>query len=343
MDTTQPPSTSHFSFTRFSEKIRDSTKRKHSHSHTHTANPSIDISTSTSNPATTKPTHKVSNSQSQSHSQHIHIYNKSSLSIPDPDALSLLSNSSDPNTTTQHLDPPRDRRRSSVANYTSHIRSLFTPSPSHSHSSRSHPPPPTLLTLPTELLNKILSFLPFYTLLHARSISVLFARLIPGSCPLLAEQLYLRPSRSLQIYAMVPATFELDMDVSTRSIEDGVQPPGVRISKGVRRDVTLTRKTMGLIRMSEEIVFHPVVVEFNSWIGKVWFRDSAVRGVGWGGVRESWRDMLVSMPPLREMRIRHARTRAVISLITVGEEEGEGITLGMVFDALGVWAVGKES
>ncbi|KAF2856411.1 hypothetical protein T440DRAFT_108212 [Plenodomus tracheiphilus IPT5] len=351
MDTTQPPSQSHFSFSRFSEKIRDSTKRRQPQSQHQNTN--------TNNETNTKHHHNYS--YSYSHTQPPldkgHTSNKQSLTLPSSDPFAFHSNTTTATTTTDPIDPTRDRRRSSVANYTSHIRSLFTPSP--------HPPFPTpqkttLLSLPTELVSKILSHLPFYTLLHARAISPTFTSLIPGSDPLLAEKLYLRPSRSLQVYELVPATFDFDMDITSHSVEDGEQPAGVRFSKGVRRQISMGRRTMGLIRMSEEIVFHPVILDFNTFITKPGFCAAGPpagqrrggeegKGVGTGthsvlGVErdraQSWRNMLVSMPPLREIRIRHARTRAVIKLIRVGDE-GEGITLGMVFDALGEWSAGS--
>ena len=81
---------------------------------------------------------------------------------------------------------------------------------------------------------------------------------------------------------------------------------------------------------------------------------AAGRRVGGGGgggggeregddsVRESWRDMLVSMPPLREVRIKHAKRRSVVRVLTV-REGMDGVTLGDLFEALEEWAARLEA
>jgi hypothetical protein len=152
--------------------------------------------------------------------------------------------------------------------------------------------------------------------------------LIPGHSQLLVEDLYLKPSRNLQIYSLIPTAFEFEFDVEAKSIESGPQPSGTRFSMGVRKEFTMTRRCMGLIRTSQEIVFHPVIMEFNHFIQQDGFRGKAAG---------SWREMLVSMPPLRELTLRHGGKRTVFKVLRAGEEE-DGVRLGELFDAMDEWA-----
>jgi hypothetical protein len=133
----------------------------------------------------------------------------------------------------------------------------------------------------------------------------------------------------LQIYALVPTAFEFEFDVTPVSVEDGVQTLDTRFSVGTRKEVRLTRRCLGIVRTSQEIVFHPVVSEFNNFVGRAVMRRE-------GGC---WRDMLVSMPPLREVTLRVAKSRSVIRVLRVGEGE-DGVRLGMLFDALEEWGGG---
>jgi hypothetical protein len=182
--------------------------------------------------------------------------------------------------------------------------------------------------LPVEVLQQVFVYLDFWELVRCQSVCRVWLSLIPGDSPLLAELLYLKPSRNLQIYNLVPTAFEFEFDVTPRSIESGPQPTGVRFSVGVRKEFSMTRRCMGLIRTSQEIVFHPVIMDFNHFVSKGAFREK----------EGSWRDMLVSMPPLRELTLRHGKTRAVYRVLSVAEEAGDGVSLGQLFDAMDEWA-----
>jgi hypothetical protein len=181
--------------------------------------------------------------------------------------------------------------------------------------------------LPAEVLQHIFIHLDFWDLLRCQRVCNVWRQLVPGDSPLLAEMLYLKPSRGLQIYNLVPTAFDLELEVTPQSIEDGPQPSGTRFSMGVRNEISLMRRCMGLIRTSQEIVFHPVVMDFN-----VWIKSDKVMGRKEG----SWRDMLVSMPPLRELTLRHGRKRSVVKVLSAREEE-EGVRLGALFDAMDEW------
>lgn len=353
---------SHFSFARFSEKLRDSTKRSSStrgrnstnkqapcvriveasdEKHTPRASPltlafqhRVRLST------TPQPTKQQPEPGRTAHSTH-------TLRVPSPIPSPTYA------TAGGETDSSRDaRRRSSVANYTAQLLSLF-----HSHSGSASPTTtagtvvakskPTLATLPNELVSRILVHLPFYALLHARRVSRLFARLIPGEDPELAAQLYLRPvrSRSMELYGDMCGGFDLEFE-DEEEVEAGDEKDGGD-EGSTGRVWRLSRRSMALVRVSEEIVFHPVIVDFNVFATKECFRVSELEAgretegevSGKARIKQSWRDMLVSMPPLREIRLRHGRRRGVVRTLRAGDGS-EGITLGMLFDALREW--GKE-
>jgi hypothetical protein len=234
-----------------------------------------------------------------------------SLSM-DPETASVRSRDS---------DLSKDARRSSMGNYADRVRQMFTPSPHHQKRG--------INDLPVEVLQHVFVYLEFWELVRCQSVCRVWRSLIPGDSPLLAELLYLKPSRGLQIYNLVPTAFEFEFDTSPVSIESGPQPTGARFSVGVRKEFSMTRRCMGLIRTSQEIVFHPVIMDFNHFIQKEGFK---------GNQEGAWREMLVSMPPLREVTLRHGKTRAVFRILSVGEEEGDGVKLAQLFDAMDEWA-----
>ncbi|KAI4945941.1 hypothetical protein J4E91_007382 [Alternaria rosae] len=272
---------SHFSaFTRFSEKLKDTTNRRKQSTSSHSIrNPSI-----------------------------------SGGIPPDADTASMRSWDS---------ELSRDSRRSSIGNYADRVRQMFTAGSTHPGSGQRK----RMTDLPAEVLQHVFIHLDFWDLLRCQRVCNVWRQLIPGDSPLLAEMLYLKPSRSLQIYNLVPTAFDFELDITPQSIEDGVQPSGTRFSVGVRNEISLMRRCLGLIRTSQEIVFHPVVMDFN-----VWVKSERVLGCKEG----SWRDMLVSMPPLRELTLRHGKKRSVVKVLTVGEDE-DGVRLGALFDAMDEW------
>ncbi|CAG5156930.1 uncharacterized protein ALTATR162_LOCUS4723 [Alternaria atra] len=257
----------------------------------------------------------TTNRRKQSASGHS-IRNPSITALPiDVDASSMRSWDS---------ELSRDSRRSSIGNYADRVRQMFTTTTSPPHGNGQGK---AITDLPAEVLQHIFIHLDFWDLLRAQRACNVWRQLIPGDSPLLAEMLYLKPSRGLQIYSMVPTTFDFELDVTPQSIEDGFQPSGTRFSVGVRNEISLMRRCLGLIRTSQEIVFHPVVMDFN-----VWIKSTRVMGCKEG----SWRDMLVSMPPLRELTLRHGRKRSVVKVLTAGEDE-DGVRLGALFDAMDEW------
>jgi hypothetical protein len=218
----------------------------------------------------------------------------------------------------------RDVRRSSVGNYADRMRQLFHTSSHHNNHNRKR----GISDLPAEVLQHIFFYLDFWELVRCQRVSKSWRSLVPGDSPLLAEMLYLKPSRSLQIYNLVPTTFEFEVDVTPQSIESGSQPLGTRISQGVRNEITLSRRCIGLIRTSQEIVFHPLIMDFNYWIA-----HDCIAGKKHG----SWRDMLVSMPPLRELTLRDGgQKRGAVKVLNV-RGEGDGVRLGQLFDVLDDW------
>ncbi|CAN9160603.1 hypothetical protein CC77DRAFT_786316 [Alternaria alternata] len=257
----------------------------------------------------------TTNRRKQSASGHS-IRNPSITALPvDADASSMRSWDS---------EMSRDSRRSSIGNYADRVRQMFdrTSTTHHGNGQRKG-----MTDLPAEVLQTIFIHLDFWDLLRAKRVCNVWRQLIPGDSPLLAEMLYLKPSRGLQIYNMVPTTFDLELEITPQSIEDGFQPSGTRFSVGVRNEISLMRRCLGLIRTSQEIVFHPVVMDFN-----VWIKNEKVMGAKEG----SWRDMLVSMPPLRELTLRHGRKRNVVKVLTAGEDE-DGVRLGALFDVMDEW------
>ncbi|EUC50132.1 hypothetical protein COCMIDRAFT_1096 [Bipolaris oryzae ATCC 44560] len=221
-------------------------------------------------------------------------------------------------------DPSRDIRRSSVGNYADRMRQLFHPSSSH----HTHPHKRGISDLPAEVLQHIFFYLEFWELVRCQRVSKSWRALVPGDSPLLAEMLYLKPSRSLQIYNLVPTTFELEVHVTPQSVESGSQLLGTRISKGVRNEISLSRRCIGLIRTSQEIVFHPLIMDFNHWITR--------EGVA-GNTHGSWRDMLVSMPPLTELTLRDGgQKRGAVKVLNVKGHD-DGVKLGQLFDVVHDW------
>ena len=68
-------------------------------------------------------------------------------------------------------------------------------------------------------------------------------------------------------------------------------------------------------------------MDFNTWIA-----DGALAGKKHG----SWRRMLVSMPPLRELTLRHGKNRSVVKVLKAAEGD-EGVRLGDLFDCMDDW------
>lgn len=231
-------------------------------------------------------------------------------------------------------EPVREHRRSSVGNYADRMRQLFHTSSSSHH----HPPKHCINHLPAEVLQNIFVYLEFWDLVRCQRVCKTWQAMVPGDSPLLAETLYLKPSRSLQIYSLVPTTFDFEIDVAPQSSDSSPQhSPGSSISSRfsfgsgdgaatIRNDISLSRRCLGLIRTSQEIVFHPLITDFNFWVN-----CERVTGKYEG----SWRHMLVSMPPLKELTLIDSRQKGAVKVISVSGEEG--VKLGQLFDVMDDW------
>jgi hypothetical protein len=176
--------------------------------------------------------------------------------------------------------------------------------------------PCSITQLPIELLQHVFLHLDFFTLLRVRRVCSVWNELIPGDSPLLQELLFLKPSNRLEAYGYTLATFNLAFDVT---------PTGV---------LRMTRRCKGLLSTEGEIVFCPFVVDFDRFLQKDEVKDDerdGNRGVA------SWRNMLLSMPPLQEVCI----TRSTHIRCTLRAEDG--VRLGDVVDALQEWERGGEA
>lgn len=180
--------------------------------------------------------------------------------------------------------------------------------------------PCSITHLPIELLQHIFLHLDFFTLLRIRNVSKLWNELIPGDSPLLQEMLFMKPSNRLEAYGYTLATFNLAFDVL---------PVG-----GLR----MTRRCKGLLSTEGEIEFCPVVADFDWFLQKQLVQWPA-NTVDRSATRDvpSWRNMLLSMPPLQEVRI----TRSAHIKCTLRAENG--VRLGDVVDALQEWEKGGET
>jgi hypothetical protein len=188
--------------------------------------------------------------------------------------------------------------------------------------------------LPVEILQNIFLNLDLSTLLRVRRVCKLWKNLIPGDSPLLAETLFLKPSYNLFAYSFTLATFDFDFEINVNSLpENG---PNLRSQSTFIDGLSMTRRCLGLIRTSSEIIFHPIIINFNQYVqgdetGKSKLAaadDSTVDIV-------SWRNMLVSMPPLTEIRISRTNGRKSKTMCILKAKDG--VRLGAVFDTLSTW------
>lgn len=188
--------------------------------------------------------------------------------------------------------------------------------------------------LPVEILQNIILNLDIIDLLRIRRVCKLWRDLIPGESPLLAEKLFLKPSHSLYLYSFTVAAFDFDFEIDFRSVADWPSP--TRLQPSFIEGLSMTRRCLGLIRTSSEFIFHPIIVDFNhhiqgdeAGISKLATCDETLVGA------VSWRDMLVSMPPLTELRITRTKGRKCKTMCVLTAKEG--VKLGAVVDALQAW------
>jgi hypothetical protein len=229
--------------------------------------------------------------------------------------------------TNQQNQPNHMRRRSSTR-YTEKMLQMF------SHSSRPSTPALTVNDLPVEILQSVFLTMDLSTLLRIRRVCKLWRDLVPGDSPLLAEELFLRPSHNLHAYSFTLATFDFDFEINARSPDEG--NPHLRLQSTFIDGLSMTRRCLGLIRTSSEIIFHPIVIDFNHYVqGDEHGKSKLVLTDPMTPEAVNWRNMLVSMPPLTEIRIGRTHGRKSKTMCVLKAKGG--VKLGDVFETLHKW------
>jgi hypothetical protein len=219
------------------------------------------------------------------------------------------------------------RRRSSTR-YTDKMMQMFT------HSNQPRSTGLSVNDLPVEILQNVFLTLDLSTLLRIRRVCKLWKDLIPGDSPLLAEMLFLKPSHNLHAYSFTLATFDLDFEINVRSPDE--RNPYLRLQSTFIDGLSMTRRCLGLIRTSSEIIFHPIIIDFNHYVqGDEHGKSKLVLAKEKDPEAVDWRNMLVSMPPLTEVRISRTHGRKSKTMCVLKAKNG--IRLGEVFDTLNKW------
>jgi hypothetical protein len=221
-------------------------------------------------------------------------------------------------------------RRSSSTRYAEKMLQMFT------HSGRSSSTVLVVNDLPVEVLQNIFLNLHLSTLLRVRRVCKLWKNLIPGDSPLISEALFLKPSYNLFAYSFTLATFDFDFEINVHALPE--HGPNPRLNPTFIDGLNMTRRCLGLIRTSSEIIFHPIIVNFNQYIQG---DETGISRLALGLADQntvdpvSWRNMLVSMPPLTEIRISRTNGRKSKTMSVLKAKDG--VRLGAVFDTLSKW------
>jgi hypothetical protein len=202
------------------------------------------------------------------------------------------------------------------------------------HSNRPRSSTLVVNDLPVEILQNVFLHLDMFNLLRIRRVCKIWKSLVPGDSPLLAEALFLKPSYNLHAYSFTMATFDFDFEINVRPPPD--ESPILRTHPTFIDGLSLTRRCLGLIRTSGEFIFHPIIIDFNHYVQGdeagisklVTTRDVDDEAV-------CWRNMLVSMPPLTELRISRTVGRKNKTMCVLKSKEG--VRLGEVFNTLSKW------
>jgi hypothetical protein len=188
--------------------------------------------------------------------------------------------------------------------------------------------------LPVEILQNVLMYLDIFNLIRVRRVCKLWSSLIPGESPLLAEALFLKPSYNLHAYSFTLATFDFDFEINVR--DHTAEHPNMRSQSTYIDGLSMTRRCLGLIRTSSEIMFHPIIIDFNHYVqGDDSGRSKLAIAPEKATEDLTWRNMLVSMPPLTEVRVSRTRDRKAKTMCVLAAKDG--VKLGDVFDALEKW------
>lgn len=223
-------------------------------------------------------------------------------------------------------------RRSSSIRYTDRMMMMFMSARRTSGTALN------INELPVEILQHVFLDLDIFMLLRMRRVCKLWKSLIPGNSPLLTEDLFIKPSHNLHAYSFTMATFDLDFEINARSPH--VDSEYLRSQSTYIDGLSMTRRCLGLIRTSGEIIFHPVIIDFNQYVqGDEFGRSKLVMHGDRPTEPVHWRNMLVSMPPLTELRI--SRTMGRKSQVVCVLKAKDGIRLGDLLELLDSWAESK--
>jgi len=189
--------------------------------------------------------------------------------------------------------------------------------------------------LPTEVLEHVFLDLDIFVLLRIRRVCKLWYSLIPGDSPLLAEDLFLKPSHNLHAYSFTTSTMDLDFEINPPR-NGHVDSNRLHSSLAFIDGLSMTRRCLGLIRTSEEIIFHPIILNFNYYVqGDQSGRPKLNLIPDKSAEPVKWRNMLVSMPPLTELRI--SQTWGGKAKVTCVLRAKDGVKLGDLIDTLLGW------
>jgi hypothetical protein len=221
-----------------------------------------------------------------------------------------------------------EHRRSSSTRYTEKMLQMFM------HSNRPRSSTLVVNDLPVEILQNVFLHLDMFTLLRIRRVCKIWKSLVPGDSPLLAEELFLKPSYNLHAYSFTMATFDFDFEINVRPPPE--EGPFLRTHPTFIDGLSLTRRCLGLIRTSGEFIFHPIIIDFNHYVqGDDAGISKLVTTKDVDAEVVCWRNMLISMPPLTELRISRAVGRKSKTMCVLKSKEG--VRLGEVFDTLSKW------
>lgn len=188
--------------------------------------------------------------------------------------------------------------------------------------------------LPVEILQNVFLHLDLVTLLRIRRVCKLWKDLVPGDSPLLAEELFLKPSYNLYAYSFTCATFDFDFEINVHSLPE--HPPQAKLQSTFIDGLSMTRRCLGLIRTSSEFIFHPIIIDFNHFVqGDETGRSKLALEDASTAEAVNWRNMLVSMPPMTELRISRTVGRKSKTMCVLKAKDG--VKLGEVFDTLRKW------
>ncbi|KAH7414052.1 hypothetical protein DE146DRAFT_683465, partial [Phaeosphaeria sp. MPI-PUGE-AT-0046c] len=216
-------------------------------------------------------------------------------------------------------------RRSSSTRYTEKMIQMFMPS------NRSSVRAIGFNDLPVEILQNVFLNLDIVTLLRIRRVCRLWKDLVPGDSPLLAEELFLKPSHNLYAYSFTCTAFDFDFEINVHSLPE--RGPMSRMQPTFIEGLSLTRRCLGLIRIGSEFIFHPIICDFNNYLQGDEQGKSKLILEDLNTIEPThWSNMLISMPPITELRLSRTIGRKCKTMCVIKAENG--VRLGDVVNTL---------